>query len=183
MWEKICRSSNIGMARYLYESKNLTKNIVMKIDIEHPHANIFRCVHMYGDLKMLKYVIRTFKLTRPDIVSNNNSIIGNLSCDGQLEMLEYLTETFKLTRDDARCCTNYALGRASANGHFEVVKYLVQTFKLTKDDIIYGHGGHSPWLEAVIRERRKIMRYFKDTFELTHTDIMRGFDSWGFIYT
>lgn len=195
---KISRSSNLGMIKYLYHYKLLTKNDVIIYDFFQSACNneslktmnylaqtfkitkhdifldiiyVFRDACIYNRHKIVMYLITTFDITCNDLIIDINDILRCVSSNGYLEMFMCLTQAFKLT------CVNVvhsdSIAYASKNGHLDICKYLINTFPVTPEEIAsdYFDGILFAFRMACKYGHLEIVRYIAETFELTGRDV------------
>ena len=98
-----------------------TKTITITVAI-----NAFRMACKNGHVKVAKWLMSTFQLTREDARTENSGAL-RLACEnGHLETAKWLTATFHLTAEqDLRACDNHALRMACQNGHLNVVRWWI----------------------------------------------------------
>lgn len=85
-------------------------------------------------LKVLKWLINTFKLTVDDIRCHNNLLIKTLCKDEDLEALRWLIKVFPLTMEDFKSNDNEALKNICKKGYFELYDFLMDTFNIPSED-------------------------------------------------
>lgn len=185
--------TNIGVIKHMCRTNKL-ENVV--------RHRIFEELSTNGNLKMLKYLTRTFKLTKRYIT---NYAFRSACIRGHLEIVKYLIQTFGLTSLDIICDDNSAFqhacgnGRleviayliqtfefahenvigafklASENGHLEMIEYLTQTFKLTEKDMVTKSNKNDAFIYASMNGHLKILTYLTQTFKLTSADIILNY--------
>lgn len=115
-------------------------------------------------MKVVKWLINTFKLTAEDIIHSN---AFGLACrSGHLRLAKWIIETFNLEEADiVRFDHNFAFRISCKYGHIEVAKWLVNIFNLTIDDI--EDNSNYALIQAFRYNHLDIVKWLIETFNIT----------------
>lgn len=123
-----------------------------------------------GNLKLIDFLVRYFKLTSDHIRSNNNNLFISSCSRCDLDVIKYLNETFDPSVNDVRSWSGRALMSCCLELRLETVKYLVETFGLDTDDVM----SSDVLVESYHSDNLSVFRYLIETFDFDVDDI--GFD-------
>lgn len=138
-----CENGQLNTLKYLKRTFKITRKDV----IGSANSAIFAAC---GHLKILKYLVCTFKLGKKHINYDIFRIFEHACFNGNLEMLIYVTETFGIAKTETFGITEEDAVSAAVHhvfisacfisacegGHMNIVKYLTETFKLDQKNII-----------------------------------------------
>lgn len=159
-----CIHNSLEIMQWLYEKfpRDITANRKMLV----------KCLYISsanGYLRVVRWLLDTFKLTSDEIKQKNNLAFRNSCIRGHLEIAQTIHEHAHLVQADIRANKCEAFCVSCSRGYLHVAKWIHNEFHLTSDDArAYDDG---LFTHSCARGRLQVAQWLYETFNLREKDI------------
>lgn len=160
-----CQGGSLEVAMYLY------KHYSNVINIKYNNYAVLYVSFSNGNLDVVKYLCETCGVTKNDIISGKNSLLGKACCKGHIDVIRYVCDMYGFTIDDVKLGNYKVLKCASEKGHINIVEYFCEKYNIDINDNNTRRDINAILRYASYNDQIDIVKYLCEKFDLLIGDI------------